>query len=148
MSLGPVNRYRQSAFLRRRPLGRPRRVNAPNEYSTPPPPASQSFLAVDLMSVQQARLDASHNFDLPTPTKPDQADITLVLREIGKMVLPPGTTLSAAVAAIELRARVVLGAGAGPVKGVRDGVGSVDVGRWDVRSQEEGEWRVSIEWEW
>lgn len=71
-----------------------------------------------------------------------------MLREIGKMVLPPGTKLSAAVAAIEQRARVVLGAGAGPVKGVRDGAGNVDAGRWDVRSQEATEWRVSIEWEW
>lgn len=99
-----------------------------------------------MTSFQQDSLDDLHDFDLPTPVK--TAEITLKFRELGKLAFPAGTKHAVVVAAVGKKAREVLGAGAGVVKGFRDVSGEVDEVRWMATQAVRGEWTVSLEWEW
>lgn len=143
---------RKHAFLSRKRLSpisllTPSPPPARTQSVTPPPPLPPLLLpARKLTSFQQDSLDDLHDFDLPTPVK--TAEITLKFRELGKLTFSAGTKHAVVVAAVGQKAREVLGAGAGVVKGFRDVSGEVDEARWMATQAGRGEWTVSLEWEW
>lgn len=91
-----------------------------------------------------AALAALYNFDLPSP---ECAPIRLLVREIGEIVLKPGTSLADAVKQVGGRVSSVLGPAAGEVAGLRDAQGVVSDAKWRRGAGGE-QWRVAIEWAW
>lgn len=70
------------------------------------------------------------------------------MREIGRVVLPAGTTLREAVVQVGERVTEVLGPEAGEVCGFRDARGVVQEGRWVRMTTAGEEWKVALEWAW
>lgn len=104
---------------------------SPMSLLTPPPPP--------------ARARSLYDFDLPTPVKPD---ITLRVREVGRVVLPAGTTLATAVKEVARRVGEALGPDAGAVCGLRDAQGLVAQRKWERKTRDGEEWMVGVEWDW